>query len=140
MRRDDGGGTNGDGYLSSVQVRLGSCTSPNAQFALVGATKANRQATAARAFFESQMANGVLTGEVDGESFREWDEVPIYSLPIVREPESRDTAAVLAVRYGGGGPTQNQTQAAIVTTGRSILTMRYGEMGEEAIVEASNYV
>ena len=107
---------------------------------MVGVAESDREATAKRAFFESQMANGVLTGEVDGESFVDWDDVPIYSLPIVREPESRDTAAVLAVRYGGGGPTQNQTQAAIVTTGRSILTMRYGEMGEEAIVEASNYV
>lgn len=59
------------------------------------------------------MANGVLTGEVDGESFAEWN---------------------------GGGVNHNNTQAAIVTTGRSILTMRYGELGEEAIVESSNYV
>ena len=86
------------------------------------------------------MANGVLTGEVDGESFAEWNGSSIYSLPIVREPESRDTAAVLAVRFAGGGVNHNNTQAAIVTTGRSILTMRYGELGEEAIVESSNYV
>jgi len=133
-------GQAGDGYLSSVQVRLGSCTSPNAQFSMVGAVPAERESTAKRAFFESQMANGVLTGEVDGEAFSAWNGSSIYSLPIVREPESRDTAAVLAVRFAGAGINQNQTQAAIVTTGRSILTMRYGELGEEAIVESSNYV
>ena len=43
------------------------------------------------------------------------------------------------MRYAGHGPGA-ATQAAIVVTGRSILTMRYGEMGEEASVEASNYI
>jgi hypothetical protein len=85
------------------------------------------------------MANGVLTGAVDGEGFDMWNGTAIYSLPIVREPTSRDTAAVLQVRYGGHGPG-TRTQAAIVVTGRSILTMKYGDMGEEATVEASNYV
>jgi hypothetical protein len=133
------GGGAGYGYLSSVQARLGSATSPNAQFAIEGRTTAERLGSAKRPFFESQMANGVLTGQVDGEDFATWNRTAIYSLPIVREPTSRDTAAVLQVRYAGHGPG-NQTQAAIVVTGRSILTMRYGDMGEEATVEASNYV
>jgi len=71
--------------------------------------------------------------------FSIWNATAIYSLPIVREPTSRDTAAVLQVRYAAHGPGA-ETQAAIVVTGRSILTMRYGEMGEEASVEASNYI
>jgi hypothetical protein len=135
----DAVGGAGFGYLSSVQAKLGSCTSPNAQFSLVGRTVADRLGSAKRPFFESQMANGVLTGAVDGEDFDMWNGTAIYSLPIVREPTSRDTAAVLQVRYGGHGPG-TRTQAAIVVTGRSILTMKYGDLGEEATVEASNYV
>ena len=37
-------------------------------------------------------------GQVDGEDFATWNGTAIYSLPIVREPTSRDTAAVLQVR------------------------------------------
>lgn len=132
-------GAPGSGYLSSVQAKLGSCTSPSAAYAIEGAEAADRLGTAKRPFFESQMANGVLTGAVDGEDFSVWNATALYSLPIVREPTSRDTAAVLQVRYAGAGPGA-QTQAAIVVTGRSILTLRYGELGEEASVEASNYV
>jgi hypothetical protein len=135
----DAVGGPGFGYLTSVQAKLGSCTSPSAQFALKGSTPEERIGSAKRPFFESQMANGVLTGAVDGEDFDVWNASALYSLPIVREPTSRDTAAVLQVRYAGHGPGA-ATQAAIVVTGRSILTMRYGEMGEEASVEASNYI
>lgn len=128
------------GYLNSVTAKLGSATSPSAQFSIDGASALAREATAKRPFFESQMANGVLTGAVDGEAFDDWNECAIYSLPIVREPTSRDTACVLQVRYGGLGPTGAHTTSCVVVTGRSILTMKYGEMGEEASVEASNYI
>jgi hypothetical protein len=128
------------GYLNSVTAKLGSATSPSAQFSIDGASALAREATAKRPFFESQMANGVLTGAVDGEAFGDWNDSSIYSLPIVREPTSRDTACVLQVRYGGTGPTGAHTTSCVVVTGRSILTIKYGEMGEEASVEASNYV
>ena len=58
----------------------------------------------------------------DAEDYDTWNDSAIYSLPIVREPTSRDTAAVLQVRYGSYGPGA-ETQACVVVTGRSILTM-----------------